>query len=81
MLHTSAPARIRKGQGAEALNRALCVALRKLGYTGVGVGVEGDDHPLQRVCVWGGGGVAYTKNIHTPKNTHLPEKKNRNLKF
>ena len=34
----SAPARIRKGQGAEALNRALCVALQKLGYTGVGNG-------------------------------------------
>ena len=32
----SAPARIRKGQGAEALNRALSVASRKLGYTGGG---------------------------------------------
>ena len=34
----SAPARIRKGQGAEILNRALCVASRKLGYTGDGSG-------------------------------------------
>ena len=34
----SAQARIRKGQGAEALNRALCVAGGKLGYTGGGNG-------------------------------------------
>ena len=34
----SAPARIRKGQGAEAMNRALCVASQKLGYTGGGNG-------------------------------------------
>ena len=43
---TSALARIRKGQGAEALKRALCVALRKLGYTGglewKGMTTEGD---------------------------------------
>ena len=44
-----------KGQGAEALNRALCVASRKLRYTGVGMG--GDDHR------GGGGGlVAHSKN-------------------
>ena len=30
MYTISAPARIRKGQGAEALNRALCVASQKL---------------------------------------------------
>ena len=32
----SAPARIRKGQGTEAMNRAFCIASRKLGYTRVG---------------------------------------------
>ena len=42
----SAPARIRKGQGAEALNRALCVASRKLGYLH-GVGMEEVDHPCR----------------------------------
>ena len=34
----SAPARIRKGQDAEALNRALCVASQKFRYTGGGIG-------------------------------------------
>ena len=38
--------------------------------------MEGDDHPLHRGCVCGGGGgLAYSKNIHTPKNSHLSEKK------
>ena len=36
VVELSALARIRKGQGAKALNRALCVASQKLGYTGGG---------------------------------------------
>ena len=44
-----------KGQGAEALNRALCVASQKLRYTGVGM--EGDDH---REGGGGGGGEGST---------------------
>ena len=34
----SAPARIRQGQGAEALNRALYAVSQKLGFTGGGGG-------------------------------------------
>ena len=41
-----------------------------------GVGVEGDDHPLHRGVGRGGGGVgSIIKNIHTPKNIKLSEKK------
>ena len=50
VLQMQCSTRIRKGLGAEALNRALCVVLQKLGYAGVRM--EGDDHPPQR----GGGG-------------------------
>ena len=36
---SNAPARIRKGQDAEALKRALCVASPKFGYTWGGSGM------------------------------------------
>ena len=42
----------------------------------MGVGVEGDDYP--RIDVWWGGEwLAYSKNIHTPENIHLSEKKSK----
>ena len=53
----NAQARIRKGQGAEALDLALCVAPRKLGYTGIWNGIS----VIPSKGEWGGG-LAYSKN-------------------
>ena len=56
LITCSAPARIRKGQGAEALNWALCVMSRKLGYTGGGSGTgEWKGMTIPRIGVWGDG--------------------------